>query len=68
MRYVYTVNLDKMDDVYFEHTQRRFFQSEEQRQKFNAELIIEADSEEEALEMRIGMTDIRMWNLVRTED
>jgi hypothetical protein len=68
MRYIYTVDLDKMDEVYFGHTQQRFFQSDEQREKFNAELVIEADSEEEALAMRIGMTDIRMWNLARTED
>jgi hypothetical protein len=67
MKYIYTVDLDKMDDVYFEHTQRRFFQSDDQRQKFNAELVVEADSEDEALQMRIGMTDIRMWNLNRIE-
>ena len=38
-----------------------------QRPKFNAELVIEADNEDEALQMRIGMSDIRMWDLDRTE-
>ena len=56
-----------MDSVYFENTERKFFQTDEQRHKFKAELVIEADSEEESLQMRIGMTDIRMWDLDRIE-
>lgn len=68
MKYVYVVNLDKMEEVYFEHTAQKFFANDEQRQKFNAELVIEADSEEESMQMRIGMTDIRMWELLRTEE
>lgn len=67
MRYIYTVNTDRMEEVYFEHTAQNFFTSEEQRERFNAELVIVADSEEESLQMRIGMTDINMWNLDRIE-
>lgn len=57
-----------MEEVYFEHTAQKFFANDEQRHKFNAELVIEADSEEESMQMRIGMTDIRMWELLRTEE
>ena len=67
MKYIYTVNLDKMEEVYFEHTAQKFFADDEQRKKFNAELVIVADTEEESRQMRIGMTDIRMWELLRTE-
>lgn len=57
-----------MDEVYFEHTAKKFFADDEQRNKFNAELVIVADSEEESMQMRIGMTDIRMWELNRIEE
>jgi len=67
MKYTYSINLDKMEEVYFSHTQTAFFKDDEERQKFNAQLIVEADTEEEAEKMRIGMTDIRMWEIVRTE-
>ena len=56
-----------MEETYLENAQRELFASDEQRNKFNAELIIEADNEDEALQMRIGMTDIRMWDLDRIE-
>jgi hypothetical protein len=67
MKYIYTVDVPKMEATYLENAQRELFNSDEQRSKFNAELVIEADSEDEALQMRIGMSDIRMWNLDRTE-
>lgn len=56
-----------MEATYLENAQRELFDSNEQRNKFNAELIIEADNEDEALQMRIGMTDIRMWDLDHIE-
>ena len=67
MRYTYNVDITKMEEVYFINTQRNFFADEEERKKFNADLVIEADSEEEAEKMRMGMTDITMWSLIRTE-
>jgi hypothetical protein len=67
MKYIYKVDLAKMEETYLENAQRELFASDEQRNKFNAELIIEADNEDEALQMRIGMTDIRMWDLDRIE-
>jgi hypothetical protein len=67
MKYVYNIDIEKMEEVYFSHTQTNFFANDEERQKFNAELIVNADSEQEAERMRMGMTDIRMWNLLRTE-
>lgn len=67
MKYIYKVDLAKMEATYLENAERDFFASDEQRNKFNAELVIEADNEDESLQMRIGMTDIRMWDLDRTE-
>jgi hypothetical protein len=68
MKYTYSVNLGKMEEVYFGHTKTDFFADDQQREKFNAELIVEADNEEEAERMRMGITDIRMWDLKRTAD
>jgi hypothetical protein len=67
MKYIYVVDLPKMEETYLENAKKPFFESDLDRQKFNAELIIEADSEEESIAMRSGMTDIRMWNLLRIE-
>lgn len=68
MKYTYIVNIDKMEETYRLHTQKDFFETPEERTKFNAELIVYADSEEEALKMRIGMTDITMWELLQEEE
>ncbi len=68
MKYIYTVDLAKMEEVYFLNTQTNFFADEEERKKFNAELIVEADSEQESTRIRMGMTDINMWQLLRTEE
>jgi hypothetical protein len=68
MKYTYIVKLDKMEETYSLGTQKDFFESEEERNKFNAELIIYADSEEESYKMRTGMTDIRMWELLSAEE
>jgi hypothetical protein len=67
MKYIYTINLDKMEEVYLEHTKRDFFLNDEERQKFNVKIVVEANSEEESQQMRIGMSDIRMWELTNTE-
>jgi hypothetical protein len=68
MKYTYIVDLDKMEETYRTHTQKDFFDTPEERAKFNAELVIYADSEEESLKIRTGMTDIRMWELLQTEE
>jgi hypothetical protein len=57
-----------MEEIYLKNAGRIFFNTDEERQAFNAELVIEADSPEQSLAMRIGMTDIRMWELDRIED
>lgn len=67
MRYTYNIDIAKMEEVYFSHTQQNFFANDEERKRFNADLVVEADSEEEAEKMRMGMTDITMWSLVHTE-
>ena len=68
MKYTYGIDLDKMEEIYLTHTSREFFANDEQRQKFNVKIVVEADSEQESESMRIGMSDIRMWNLLTTED
>jgi hypothetical protein len=68
MKYIYGVDLEKMEEVYFANTQTNFFADDEQRSKFNAQLTVEADTEQEATRIRMGMTDINMWVLLRTED
>lgn len=67
MKYIYGVDLEKMEEVYFANTQTNFFANDEERAKFNAKLIVEADTEEEAIRIRMGMTDINMWILLGTE-
>jgi hypothetical protein len=67
MKYIYTVDLERMEELYFSNTQTNFFADDEERSKFNAKLIVEADTEDEALRMRMGMTDINMWKLIDTE-
>ncbi len=67
MKYIYTVDLAVMEDRYIQNTETNFFANDEDRNKFNATLIVEADSEDEATKMRMGMTDITMWKLVGTE-
>jgi hypothetical protein len=68
MKYTYIVKLDKMEETYLLGTQTNFFENDEERNKFNAELIIYADSEEESYKMRTGMTDVRMWELISAEE
>lgn len=68
MKYTYIVDLEKMEATYRLHTQKDFFETAEQKNKFNAELIIYADSEEESLKMRTGITDITMWELLQAEE
>lgn len=67
MKYTYTIDLPMMEKIYFEHTQENFFKTDDEREKFNVKVIVEADSEEEAFQMRTGITDIRMWQLAATE-
>lgn len=67
-KYIYKIVLNSMEEIYLQNAGRVFFNTDEERQAFNAELVIEADSPEQSLAMRIGMTDIRMWELDRIED
>lgn len=68
MKYTYIVDIDKMEETYRMHTQNDFFSTPEERVNFNAELVIYADNEEEALKIRTGITDIRMWELLQSEE
>jgi flagellar basal body rod protein FlgB len=66
-KYIYTVILDVMEKTYSDNAQTPFFKSDEEREAFNAELVINAKDEAQADQIRIGMTDTRMWELNRTE-
>jgi hypothetical protein len=56
-----------MEKTYSDNAQTPFFKSDEEREAFNAELVINAKDEAQADQIRIGMTDVRMWELNRTE-
>lgn len=66
-KYIYTVILDVMEKTYLDNAQVPFFFTDEERNAFNAELVIDAKDEAQADKIRIGMTDTRMWELNRTE-
>ena len=67
-KYIYTVVLEAMENTYLENAKVDFFKTDEDRQAFNAELVISAKDETQADSMRLGMTDVRMWELNRIED
>jgi hypothetical protein len=66
-KYIYTVLLDVMEKTYLDNAQVPFFFTDEERNAFNAELVINAENQAQADKIRIGMTDTRMWELNRTE-
>jgi hypothetical protein len=66
-KYIYTVILDVMEKTYLDNAQVPFFFTDEERNAFNAELVINAENEAQAERIRVGMTDTRMWELNRTE-
>lgn len=59
---------DVMEKTYLANAGEEFFKNDEERAAFNAELVIDATSEEQSRAIRIGMTDIRMWELDRVEE
>lgn len=67
-KYIYKVVLDVVEKEYLKNAGEEFFKTEEERAVFNAELVINASSEEESYAIRRGMTDIRMWELDRIEE
>jgi hypothetical protein len=64
-KYTYKVNTKVMEEVYFSHTNTDFFANPADRDKFNAELVIYAENEEDSFKIRTGITDINMWELVQ---
>jgi len=64
-KYIYKVNIDIMEKVYFENTEVDFFANPIDREKFNAELIIYAENEEDSMKIRSGITHIPMWEKVQ---
>ena len=66
-KYYYKVDLDVMEKTYLENAKEYFFRNDDIRNRFNAELVVIADSEQESQRIREGITDIRMWVLDRIE-
>lgn len=54
---------DKVDEIYKQHTGKSFF--EDGHFDLNIELIVSADTEEQADKIRMGVTDMRMWELIQ---
>jgi hypothetical protein len=67
-KYIYKVAMQPMEDLYLQNAGRAFFNTEEERAAFNAELTVIAESPEQSREIRSGMTDLRMWELDRIEE
>jgi hypothetical protein len=65
-KYYYKPVVELVEKVYLENAKKEFF--EDGRFDLDAELMVEAESEEDSLKIRMGLTDIRMWVLDRTED
>lgn len=64
-KYRYKVNIDVMEKVYFENTKVDFFANPIDREKFNAELVIYAENEEDSVKIRSGITHIPMWEKIQ---
>jgi hypothetical protein len=64
-KYYYRPIKDIVLDTYKKHAMRDL-DAPENFEKSSV-LIIEADNEEDATKIRIGFTDIRMWELFKTE-
>jgi len=67
-KYYYKVDLNVMEKTYLKNAREYFFKNDDIRNRFNAELVVIADSEQESQRIREGITDIRMWVLDRIED
>lgn len=64
-KYTYKVNVEVMEEVYLDNAKVDFFADPADREKFNAELIVYAENEEDSYKIRSGITHIPMWELVQ---
>jgi hypothetical protein len=64
-KYYYKPIVEKVEEIYFENAKKDFFQNG--RFDLNATVVVEAENEDEALKIRMGITDIRMWVLDHVE-
>lgn len=61
-KFIYKPIKNKVDEIYKENTGRSFF--ENGNFDLSIELTVTAQTQEEADKIRMGVTDIRMWELV----
>jgi hypothetical protein len=67
-KYTYKVDTKVMEEVYLLNTNTDFFADPADREKFNAELVIYAENEDDSFKIRSGITHIPMWELKSTEE
>lgn len=63
-KYYFRPNLEVVKQVYLDNTGREYDADDK---SFNALLIVEADNEEACKQVRIGITDITMWDMIDPE-
>lgn len=67
-KYTYKVNVEVMEEVYLDNAKVDFFTDPADREKFNAELVVYAENEDDSYKIRSGITHIPMWELKSTEE
>jgi hypothetical protein len=65
-KYIYKPVMEKIEEVYLENAKTEFKSAVDL--SLNVRLVVEADSEEDSKSARVGITDIRMWELESTEE
>jgi hypothetical protein len=65
-KYIYKPIIEKVKEIYLENARTDFQPAIDLSE--NVRLVVEADSEADAKTARIGITDIRMWELESTEE
>jgi len=65
-KYYYKPIIEKVEEIYLQNAKKPFF--ENGNYDLNIAIVVDAQSEEESLQMRIGVTDIRMWELDYIEE
>jgi hypothetical protein len=65
-KYYYKPIVDKVEEIYLQNAKKPFF--ENGKYDLTITVVVEAKSEEESLQMRKGVTDIRMWELDHIEE
>ena len=63
-KFHYKPIISKVEESYTEHTKLNIYEALGNIDFSKATLMVEAETQEEADKIRMGMTDIRMWELI----